>query len=68
MIKLTRMLLLAGALSLTACGGGQDEGAKGTGDHVFATQQKALESARETGALLEDVAQRKKKQTDAAQH
>ena len=65
MAKTIRALLFAPAVLIAACGGGSDEGPRGDGDHVFSTQQQALERAKETSQLLEDAAQRKKKQVEA---
>ncbi len=59
-----RVLVLAPVLLIAACGGGNDEAPKGTGDHVFSTQQRALESAKEASQLLRDAAERKKKQLE----
>ena len=65
MVKTVRALLFAPVLLIAACGGGSDEGPKGDGDHVFSTQQKALERAKETSQLLEEAAARQKKQVEA---
>ncbi len=65
MVGPIRALLFAPVLLITACGGGTDEAPKGVGDHVFSTQQKALEKAKEMSQLLQDAAERKKKRVEA---
>ena len=63
MIKAIRGLMLAPVLLVAACAG-SDESPKDDGEHVFSTQQKALERAKETSDLLEEAAKRQKKRLE----
>lgn len=65
MVGPIRALLFVPVLLIAACGGGTDEAPKGVGDHVFSAQQKALEKAKEMSQLLQDAAERKRKQVEA---
>lgn len=64
MFTATRMAMLISFLFLCACTDSSDEHPKGKGEHIFSTQQKALEQAKVTTRLIQEQEERERKQVE----